>query len=190
MSALLLILLSAVLVCHYAPTLAALNPFVAEDHFDSITGIALATAMTLVTVSPLSYLLEHYLLAPHGLQHLRTLVFVIVVMLIAQLAGQVLRLSRRWLPAPRAFLLLMTSNSAVLGVAFLNTTRARDLGDSILLGLGSGIAFAALLLMFTSLQHRLRQANTPAIFRDAPAALVSAGLLALACMGFTGLIRE
>lgn len=191
MSALLLILLSAVLVCHYAPTIPALNPFLCRDHFDSVTGIALASALMLIVISPLSYGVEHALLAPRGLGQLRTLVFVILVMAIAQLlANLAMRLSKRWIPAPHAFLLLMTSNSAVLGVAFLNTTRARSFGDSLLLGAGAGIAFAALLLMFTAMQQRLRYANMPALFRDTPVALVTVGLMALACMGFTGLIRE
>ena len=190
MSALLLILLSAVLVCYYAPTIPALNPFISADHFDGVTGVAIATAATLIVVSPLSYLIEHNLLAPRGLEQLRTLVFVVIVMVVAQLAATLLRVSKRWIPVPHAFLLLMTCNSAVLGVAFLNATRARSLGDSLLLGIGTGVAFATLLLMFTALQQRLRYAPLPAMFRDAPVALVSVGLMALACMGFTGLIRE
>jgi Na+-translocating ferredoxin:NAD+ oxidoreductase subunit A len=190
MSALLLILLSAVLVCHYAPTIPALNPFISRDHFESVSGIALASALTLIVVSPLSYVIEHAVLEPRGLGQLRTLIFVILVMAVAQLASFAMRLSKRWIPAPQAFLLLMTSNSAVLGVAFLNTTRSRSFGDSLLLGMGTGLAFAALLLMFTALQQRLRYANMPALFRDTPAALVTVGLMALACMGFTGLIRE
>jgi len=190
MSALLLILFSAVLVCYYAPTIPALNPFLGADHFDSVAGIAVASALTLIVVSPLSYLIERTLLTPRGLEQLRTLVFVIAVMAVAQLAGVAMRLSKRWIPVPHAFLLLMTSNSAVLGVAFLDTTRARTFSDSLLLGLGTGLAFAVLLLMFTALQQRLRYANMPVMFRDTPAALVTVGMMALACMGFTGLIRE
>jgi electron transport complex protein RnfA len=189
-SSLLLILLSAVLVCYYAPMIPALQPFIEADHFESVKGIAFASVITLLLVAPVSYLLEHLLLAPRGLEHLRTLILVIVIMAVAQLAGIAMQFSGRWVPVPRKLVLLTTSNCAVLGVALLNTTRSRNFSDSLLLGAGTGVAFAAMLLMFTALQQRQRYANIPLIFRDAPVALVTVGLMALACMGFSGLIRE
>ena len=189
MSALLLILLSAVLVCYYAPLLPSLNPFVETDHFESAQGMALASAVTLVIISPVGYLIEHQLLARFELQPLRPLVLVIVIMAVAQLAAMAVRLSGR-MPIKHAFLLLTTSNCAVLGVALLSIVRARSFRDSLLLGLGTGVAFAALLLMFTALQQRQRYANLPAVFREAPVSLVTVGLMALACMGFVGLIQE
>lgn len=189
MSALLLILLSAVLVCYYAPLIPSLNPFIEADHFENVRGIALAAALTLVVISPLSYLIEHRLLAAFGLQHLRPLILVLVTVAVAQLAVVAMRLSGR-MPLKHALLLLTMSNCAVFGVALLSVTRARSFGDSVLLGLGTGVAFAAMLLMFTALQQRQRYADIPSIFRDAPVALVTVGLMALACMGFVGLIQE
>ena len=189
MSALLLILLSAVLVCYYAPLIPSLNPFLEADHFENAWSIALASAITLVIISPVSYLIEHQVLTVFGLQHLRPLVLVLVVVIVAQLAAMALRLSGR-APVKHAFLLLTMSNCAVLGVALLSVVRARSFGDSVLLGVGTGVAFAAMLLMFTALQQRQRYANIASIFRDAPVALVTVGLMALACMGFVGLIQE
>jgi electron transport complex protein RnfA len=189
MSALLLILLSAVLVCYYAPLIPSLNPFLEADHFENAKGIALASAITLAVISPVSYLIEHQVLTVFELQHLRPLVLVIVIVVIAQLAAMILRLSGR-MPVKHAFLLLTMSNCAVLGVALLSIVRARSFGDSVLLGLATGVAFAAMLLMFTALQQRQRYASIATIFRDAPVALVTVGLMALACMGFVGLIQE
>ena len=189
MSALLLILLSAVLVCYYAPLLRPLNPFIEADHFENVRSIALASALTLAVISPVSYLLEHQVLAIFALQHLRPLVLMLVIVGVAQLVMVAMRLAGR-MPLQHAFLLLSISNCAVLGVALLSIVRARSFGDSILLGLGTGVAFAAMLLMFTALQQRQRYADIPAIFRDAPVALVTVGLMALACMGFVGLIQE
>lgn len=189
MSALLLILLSAVLVCYYAPLIPSLNPFLEADHFENARSIALASAIALAVISPLSYLIEHRLLTVFGLQYLRPLVLVIVIVVVAQLAAMALRLSGR-MPVKHAFLLLTLSNCAVLGVSLLSIVRARSFGDSVLLGLGTGVAFAAMLLMFTALQLRQRYASIASIFRDAPVALVTVGLMALACMGFVGLIQE
>ena len=123
------------------------------------------------------------------MQHLRPLVLVIVLVVVAQLAAMAMRLAGR-MPIKHAFLLLTMSNCAVLGVALLSIVRARSFADSVLLGLGTGVAFAAMLLMFTALQQRQRYANIATIFRDAPVALVTVGLMALACMGFVGLIQE
>lgn len=189
MSALLLILLSAVLVCYYAPLIPSLNPFLEADHFENARSIALASAITLAIVSPASYLIDRQVLTALELQHLRPLVLVMVIVVVAQLAAMALRLSGR-VPVKHAFLLLTVSNCAVLGAALLSIVRARSFGDSVLLGLGTGVAFAAMLLMFTALQQRQRYASIPSIFRDAPVALVTVGLMALACMGFVGLIQE
>ena len=190
MSALLLILLSAVLVGYYAATIPALKPFVDADQFDTATGIALATFVALAIISPVSYLVEHQLLRPLSQGHLRILALVILVMIVAQAVSLLLGRSDRWILRGHAFVVLMTTNCAVLGVALLNTTRVRSFTDSLLFGAGTGLAFAITLLMFTAMQQRTRHADVPAVFREAPAALITIGLMALAFMGFAGLVRE
>jgi electron transport complex protein RnfA len=190
MSSLLLILLSAVLVGYYAATIPALKPFVDADQFDTAMGIAVATFVAIAIVSPLSYLFEHQLLAPLGLGHLRILGLVIIVLIVAQLVSALLHRSSRWILRGHAFVVLMTTNCGVLGVALLNTTRVRSFSDSLLVGAGTGFAFAITLLMFTAMQQRTRHADVPFVFREAPAALITIGLMALAFMGFSGLVRE
>jgi len=189
-SALLLILLSAVLVGYYAATIPALKPFIDADQFDTAMGIAVATFVALTIVSPLAYLFEHRLLLPFGLQYLRILGLVMVVLIVAQLASLLMRRFSRWILRGHAFVVLMTTNCSVLGVALLNTTRVRSFTDSLLFGIGTGLAFAITLLMFTAMQQRTRHADVPFVFREAPAALITIGLMALAFMGFSGLVRE
>jgi electron transport complex protein RnfA len=187
MSSLLLILLSAVLVCHYAPPLTGSRAFEQSDEFDAAAGIAAGSLALLSIVAPLGYTLEKLILAPFALGHLRTFALVIVILALAQVVSVVMTRSSHWKPVQPVFTLLMTSNSAVLAVALLSTGIDR-FSDALWAGIGLGILFALLLLAFTTLQQRIRHANAPAIFRDAPLALVTTGLMALALMGLIGIL--
>lgn len=190
MSSLLLILLSAVLACHYASQMAALKPFVEADPFTNAVGIALASFVTMTLVAPLSYALDRVVLAPYELGYLQTFAMIIVIMAVVQIVAVAMSRNGRWVPVRPAFLILMTTNCAVLGIALSITARANGFLNALLFGAAAGLAFGAMLLMFTTMQQRLRFANMPMIFRDAPAALITVGLMALAFMGFTGLIRD
>lgn len=190
MSSLLVILLSAVLVCHYAPAISGLRPFEESEPFDNALGIAMASLATMTLIATLGYTVEHLLLARHGLGFLRTFAFIILIMIVTQGVGLVMQRHGRWHPIRPSFLLLMTAHCAVLGIALLATSRATSLMDALLWGCSTGIAFGAMLLAFTTLQQRLRHANVPAAFRDAPLALITIGLMALAFMGFTGILRD
>jgi len=190
MSSLLVILLSAVLVCHYAPAISGLRPFEESEPFDNAIGIAAASLATMALASPLGYAVEHVLLARYGLEFLRTFVFVILIMIVAQLVGLAMQRHGRWHPIRNSFVLLITAHCAVLGIALLSTSRATSLANALFWGCSAGLAFGAMLLTFTTLHQRLRHANVPAVFRDAPLALVTIGLMALAFMGFTGIMRD
>ncbi len=185
-----MILLSAVLVCHYAPAISGLRPFEESAPLTNATGLALASLATMMLVAPLGYAVEHVLLAAYRLEFLRTFVFIILIMIVVQLVGLAMQRHGRWHPVRNSFTLLMTAHCAVLGIALLATSRATSWPGALLWGCSTGLAFGAMLLSFTALQQRLRQANVPAIFRDAPIALITIGLMALAFMGFTGLIRD
>jgi electron transport complex protein RnfA len=118
------------------------------------------------------------------------LLLLILVMLAAALAELILRRFGRWLPIREPFMLVMITNCTVLGVALLTMLQAEGLFDAIRFGLGAGLGFAAMLLTFSTLQQRLRHADLPAAWREAPIALLNAGLMALALLGLTGLVRE
>lgn len=190
MSSLLLILLSSVLVSYFALAgLRGLQPFFSDDPFDSALGFAVVTALNLAVLAPLSWLLDRFVLQPLHLEYLAALLLIALILSLALFSQRLLRRHGRWLPGP-GFALLMSSQSALLGVALLTRLRSATFGQSCMLGLGAGASFAALLLAFCSLQSRLHSANVPAPFRQAPISLVSLGIMALAVMGFSGLIQE
>lgn len=178
------------LVSHFALTsVPALRPFVATEEYPAAQGLAAAVFACTSLVAPLSHLLRHEILQPLDLAYLQPLIFIVLIMLIAQLIRIACERYSRWKPASPALFALLTGNSAVLGTALLVPARSSFV-DSLWLGLGVGASFALLLLCLTTLQGRLRHAGIALVFRGAPLALITAGVMALALMGFTGLIAE
>ncbi len=190
MSSLLLILLSAVLVSHFALTsVPSLTPFLDSDAYEAARGLAIAVFACTSIVAPLSYLLRQQLLQPLELLYLQPLLFIVLLMVVAQGLRIAFEKQGRWVPLGPAFFALLTGNSAILGTALLIPTR-ESFAAALGLGLGVGASFALLLLCLTTLQFRLRHAAIAVSFRGAPLALITAGIMALALMGFTGLIAE
>lgn len=192
MSALLLILLSAVLLNIVALTLMpSWRPFEAiTGTFTAARALAIASLITVPAVAAITWLLSKALLEPNGLGYLRTLAFVAVILVIVPLVEFGLRRDGRLRPQRPGFALLMTTNSAVLGVALMLDTRMQNIVDVTLFAIAAAAALGFLLLAFAALHERLEHADIPSVFREAPLALVSAGIMALAFMGFTGFIQE
>ena len=186
----LLILLSAVLISHFALTsVPALKPFLGGDGYHSARGLAIAVFACTSIVAPVSYALRHEVLQPLDLLYLQPLLFIVLIMVIAQAVRLVFERNTRWIPIGSALFALLTGNSAILGAALLVPTRD-SLLDALWLGVSAGAAFALLLMSLTTLQLRFRHAAIAISFRGAPLALITAGVMALALMGFTGLIAE
>jgi electron transport complex protein RnfA len=191
MSSLLIILLGSVLVSYYALTTpGVVQPFAGDDVFDGAVGVAIATAIGLTLLSPLSWLLDHLALRPLHIEFLAPAIFIMLVVLLSLCLEAVFRRQTHWLPLRMGFILLLTSQGALLGVMVQGRVRSETLLQALLAGAGAGISFAALLLAFASMQQRQRAADVPAAFRLAPAALITVGIMALALMGLTGLVRE
>jgi electron transport complex protein RnfA len=192
MSALLLILLSTVLV-----NVMALTRMPAWRPFETITGtfaaaraLAIASLMTVPVVTAITWLLSTLLLEPSGVSYLRTLAFVAVILAVVPMVELVLRRDGRLRPQRPGFALLMMTNAAVLGVALMADIRMQNIVDAVLFAIAMAAALGFLLLAFAALHERLQHADVPTVFRDAPLALVTAGIMALAFMGFTGFIQE
>lgn len=186
------ILLGTVLVNNFVLTkFLGLCPFMGvSNRLDSAIGMSLATAFVLTLSAALSYLINQYLLAPLGLEYLRTLSFILVIGAAVQLTEIILRKTSPLLYRVLGlFLPLITSNCAVLGVAFLNVIEQNNLMESIVFGLGAATGFAVVLIVFSALRERISAADVPASFQGAPIALITAGLMSLAFMGFTGLAK-
>jgi len=192
MSALLLILLSAVLVNVMALTrLPSWRPFEAvTGAFRAAQGLAIASLIAIPAVAAITWSLSAWLLAPNALSYLRTFVFVIVAVAVVPLVEFFMRRDGRLQPQRPGFTLLVTTNSAVLGIALMVDARMQNIVDAVAFSIAMAAALGFLMLAFAAMHDRLQHADVPSVFRDAPLALVSAGIMALAFMGFTGLIQE
>lgn len=192
MSALLLILLSAVLV-----NVMALTRMPAWRPFENVTGtyagaqaLAVASLAAVPLVAAVTWAVSKLLLEPGDLGYLRTLAFVVIALAIVPLVELVMRRDGRLLPRRPGFPLLLTTNATVLGVALMVDSRMQTIMDAVGFSILAAAALGFLLLAFAAMHERLQHADVPDVFRDAPLALVSVGIMALAFMGFTGLIQE
>jgi Na+-translocating ferredoxin:NAD+ oxidoreductase subunit A len=192
MSALLLILLSTVLVNVVALTsVPAWRPFAGiAELFAASRALAISGAFALPAITVASWLLARMLLQPLGLDYLRTPAFAAIILTVVSGVEAALRRYSTLAPQRPAFTLLLSTNSALFGVALLAQSRTHTFFGALLFAIGAAGAQGFLLLAFAALYDRLRHADVPAVFREAPLALVSAGIIALACMGFTGVIQE
>lgn len=155
------------------------------------TSIAMAAATTFVLTvgSGTSYLISHYLLGTE-LFYLRTLSFIVVIAGVVQFTEMFLEKTSPVLyQSLGIFLPLITTNCAVLGIPLLNVQSNHNFIESLLFGFGGAIGFSLVLIMFASLRERLDAADVPAPFKGSAIAMVTAGLMSLAFMGFAGLVR-
>lgn len=187
-----LILLSTVLVNNFVLVkFLGLCPFMGVSRkLETAMGMALATAFVLTLSSVCSYLVNQYVLAPLGLEILRTLTFIMVIAVVVQFTEMVVHKTSPLLyNVLGIFLPLITTNCAVLGVALLNIQQQHSFMESFFYGFGAAIGFSLVLILFGAMRERLAVADVPAPFKGAPIAMITAGLMALAFMGFSGLVK-
>lgn len=148
-------------------------------------GAAVAFVMTLATI--VTWLIQTYVLNPHGLQYLQTLAFILVIASLVQMVEIILKkVSPALYQALGIFLPLITTNCAVLGVAILVIQKDFNLLQSVVYALSTAIGFALALVVFAGLREQMELANIPKGMRGVAIVLVTAGLLSLAFMGFSG----
>lgn len=167
-----------------------LCPFMGVSRrLDSAIGTGLATSFVLTTAAFLSYLVEHLVLIPLGAEALRTLSFILVIACVVQFTEIAIRRRSPLLHGIIGlYLPLITTNCAVLGVALLSSRRELDLVGSTITGLGAAAGFTLVLVLFTALRERIDTADVPARFRGASIALISAGIMSLGFLGFSGIV--
>lgn len=187
-----LILISTVLVNNFVLVkFLGLCPFMGVSRkLETAIGMALATAFVLTLSSVCSYLVNQYLLAPLNLEILRTLTFILVIAVVVQFTEMVVHKTSPLLyNVLGIFLPLITTNCAVLGVALLNIQQQHSFLESFFYGFGAATGFSLVLILFAAMRERLAVADVPTPFKGAPIALITAGLMALAFMGFSGLVK-
>ncbi|MCD8547808.1 MAG: electron transport complex subunit RsxA [Aeromonadaceae bacterium] len=188
----LLLLISTVLVNNFVLVkFLGLCPFMGVSRkLEPAAGMGLATAFVLTLTAMLTYLVEHWLLAPLGLGYLRIMAFILVIAVVVQFIEMVVhKTSPALYRLLGIYLPLITTNCIVLGLSLLNVTSGHDFLASLIYGLGAGLGFCLVLVLFASLRERLAAADVPLPFRGIAIAMITAGLMSLAFMGFTGLIK-
>lgn len=187
-----LILLSTVLVNNFVLVkFLGLCPFMGVSRkLETATGMALATTFVLTLSSITSYLVNQYLLEPLGLGYLRTIAFILVIAAVVQFTEMVVHKTSPLLYSVLGiFLPLITTNCAVLGVALLNVQASHGFVASALYGFGAAVGFSVVLILFSAMRERIVVADVPAVFKGNAIALITAGLMSLAFMGFSGLVN-
>ena len=190
MKELLIILMSAVLVDNYV-----LNKFLGICPFlgvskksDQAVGMGISVIFVMLVATAATWPIQTYLLTPNGLGYLQTIVFILVIASLVQFIEMFLQKAMPSLyTALGVYLPLITTNCAVLGVVLLNVQSNYNFISSVVYGITGGIGFLVAIVLFASIRERLVFADYPKSFEGFPIALVTAGLMALAVMGFSGL---
>lgn len=186
-----LILVGAVLVNNFVLTqFLGLCPFMGvSGKMETAVGMSAATIFVLTLASACSYLVYHYLLLPLGLDYLRTLSFILVIAAVVGMTEMIMHKTSPLLYRILGiFLPLITSNCAVLGVALLNINQSRSFAESVFYGFGAALGFSLVLVLFAAMREKMAQCDIPEPFRGAAIAMVTAGLMSLAFMGFNGMV--
>jgi len=167
-----------------------LCPFMGvSKKLEASIAMGLATAFVLTLGSGTSYLINEYLLGT-DLFYLRTLSFIVVIAGVVQFTEMVIeKFSPVLYQLLGIYLPLITTNCAVLGIPLLNVQAKHDLWQSLLFGFGGSVGFSLVLVLFAGMRERLEAADVPAPFKGSAIAMVTAGLMSLAFMGFAGLTR-
>jgi Na+-translocating ferredoxin:NAD+ oxidoreductase subunit A len=192
MSEYLLIFISTVLVNNFVLVkFLGLCPFMSvSTKLETAMGMGLATTFVLTLSSVSSYLVNEFLLVPLGLEFLRTIAFIFVIAVVVQLTEMVVHQTSPLLyQVLGIFLPLITTNCAVLGVALLNVQEQHGFVESAIYGFGAAVGFSLVLVLFAALRERVAVADVPAVFKGAPIALITAGIMSMAFMGFSGLVK-
>ena len=155
---------------------------------ETATGMGLAVVFVMGLASAICWVIDTYILIPLGLAFLETLAFILVIASLVQFVEMFLKKSIPSLySALGIYLPLITTNCAVLGVVLLNVQNHYNFIESVVYGVTGGLGFLLAIVLFASIRERLVFADYPKAFEGFPIALVTAGLMALAFMGFSGL---
>ncbi len=188
-----LILIGTVLVNNFVLVkFLGLCPFMGvSKKLETAAGMGLATTFVMTLSSVTSWLVNEYMLVPLGIEYLRIIAFIVVIAAVVQFTETMMRKTSPVLyQVLGIFLPLITTNCAVLGVALLNLQAERSLVEATLYGFGAAIGFSLVLSLFAAMRERVAVGDVPEPFQGSAIALVTAGLMSLAFMGFAGLVSS
>jgi Na+-translocating ferredoxin:NAD+ oxidoreductase subunit A len=187
-----IVLLSAVLVNNFVLTkFLGICPFLGvSGKVETAVGMSFAVMFVMTLAATVSWLVQQYLLVPLHLLYLQTIFFILIIAALVQFIEMMIhKTSPVMYQALGIFLPLITTNCAVLGVALLNVQKKQTFLTSALYGFGAALGFSLVLVLFAGLRERIEGAPVPALFKGSPITLITAGLMSLAFMGFSGLVK-
>ena len=188
-----LLFISAAIVNNFVLTrFLGICPFIGvSKQLSSATGMGLATTFVLVLTSAACYLMDKLVLVPLDITELRLISYIVVIAGVVQFTEVMVRyISPEIFKLLGIYLPLITTNCIVLGLALLNISLKYNFLEVLVFSLGAGAGFSLVLIIFAAMRERLVHANVPGPFKGSAIALITAGLLSMAFMGFTNLIGQ
>lgn len=157
---------------------------------ETATGMGMAVTFVMVLASIITWFIQNFVLYAFHIEYMQTIVFILVIASLVQLVEMVIqKLSPSLYKALGVFLPLITTNCAVLGVAILNIQNNYGLIETIFNSFGAAIGFSLSIILFAGVRERLELSDIPQAFQGYPIALITAGLMSMAFLGFSGLIK-
>lgn len=155
---------------------------------ETAVGMSLAVTFVMTVASAATYVVQYYLLAPLHIEYMQTVAFILVIAVLVQFVEMVIqKFSPALYNSLGIYLPLITTNCAVLGVAMLNIQNEFDFITSVVYGCAAGLSFMLAIVLFAGVRERLETADIPECLKGFPIALITAGLIAMAFLGFQGM---
>lgn len=192
MSELVLIFIGAVLVNNFVLSrFLGICPFFGvSKQIETAIGMSMAVTFVMSVAGIVTWIIQYAILNPFGLTYLQTIVFILVIASLVQLVEMVIEKTSPTLYASLGiFLPLITTNCAILGAALLNIQFKYNFIQMLIFTIGSSVGFGLALILFSGIRERVDLSDVPKYFKGLPVAFITAGILALAFMGFSGLVK-
>ena len=192
MAELILLFISAVFVNNFVLSrFLGICPFLGvSKKIETAIGMSLAVIFVMTLASIITWLLQYFVLVPFHVEYLQTIVFILIIAALVQFVEMVVqKTSPALYQALGIFLPLITTNCAVLGCAVLNIQKNYNFLEMLFFSVGSAVGFGVALTLFAGLRENIELAGVPKVFKGTGIALITAGILSLAFMGFSGLIK-
>ncbi len=187
-----LILLSSILVNNFIMSrFLGICPFLGvSKRVSTAMGMGLAVTFVIAMSSVITYLAHHFILVKLNMEYMQTLAFILIIAALVQFVEMVIqKTSPSLYQALGVYLPLITTNCAVLGVAIINIEEGYDLLQTLINGTGSALGFTLAIVLFAGIRERLEQSDIPKPMQGFPIAMITAGLMSVAFLGFQGLIK-
>ena len=192
MNNLLLILVGSIFVNNFVLVkFMGICPFLGVSRkLETAFGMGMAVTFVMGMASWVIYFVQNYVLVPLDLVYMQTIAFIVVIAVLVQLVEMVLRkVSFSLYQALGVYLPLITTNCAVLGVTILNVNNNYNLIESVVNGVGGALGFTLAIVLFAGIRERMELMDLPEWMDGFPGALITAGLMSVAFLGFSGLIH-